>query len=72
MTYNYTPESKTRKLVLEFESGKNYEIIHNTPSRGTWNYHIVDGDLIKFDVYEDDRFLYSESNENIKSSIIFY
>lgn len=72
MTYNYSNQPKTRRIVCRFESGNNYEITHHTPEKKTWNYHIVEGDLIEFDVYDDNRYLYTEKNYDTKSSIVFY
>lgn len=72
MTYNYTNQPKTRRIICRFESGNSYEIIHNTPGKRTWNYHIVEGDLIEFDVYDGNRYLYTEKNNDIRSSITFY
>jgi glycosyltransferase involved in cell wall biosynthesis len=72
MTYNYSNQPKTRRIVCRFESGNNYEITHHTPTKKTWNYHIVEGDLIEFDVYDDNRYLYTEKNNDLRSSITFY
>jgi hypothetical protein len=72
MTYNYSNQPKTRRIVCRFESGNNYEITHHTPTEKTWNYHIVEGDLIEFDVYDDNRYLYTEKNHDLRSSITFY
>jgi glycosyltransferase involved in cell wall biosynthesis len=72
MTYNYSNQPKTRRIVCRFESGNNYEITHHTPTKKTWNYHIVEGDLIEFDVYDDNRYLYTEKNHDLRSSITFY
>ena len=72
MTYNYSNQPKTRRIVCRFESGNNYEIIHHTPAKKSWNYHIVEGDLIEFDVYDDNRYLYTEKNYDTRSSIVFY
>ena len=72
MTYNYSSEPKNRRIVCRFKSGLNYELIHTAPLRSSWNYHIVESDLIDFDVYDGDRYLYTESNNEVKSSIVFY
>lgn len=63
----------TRKIVVFFNDGNQVELIHQFWSHGSWVYSMVDNNVEKMMVYDQDNsFLYEEYFKDVKNIIEFY
>jgi FkbM family methyltransferase len=67
---NLSDDTKTRKILVYYKE-KTEEINHTLPGFNTWCWNIVEENPYKFEVYEDDRLLYTEDCDNIKNFVEF-
>lgn len=65
LSHNFNDKEKNRKIVV-FKNNNSYTISQNVPPTG-WSYNYVDKDINRIDVYENDIFLYTEDNDDIKN-----
>jgi hypothetical protein len=53
------------------KDGMTYTLNHSLSDFGYWQYNIVDENIQSIDVYENDKFLYSEDLNELSSYLIF-
>lgn len=70
-THNFTNEFKNRKIVA-IKGSNRYEFYQNLSAFGGWSYNPVDKDIDRIEVYESDRFLYTEENNSDVRNYIKY
>ena len=70
-SYNYSSELKNRKIIVKNKDGMAYTLNHSLSDFGYWQYNIVDENIQSIDVYENDKFLYSEDLNELSSYLIF-
>ena len=73
----YSVNKKTnpdfRKIIVTFNDGNQIELKHEFLSHGSWVYTMVDNNVEKMMVYnQEDSFLYEEYFKDIKNIIEFY
>jgi FkbM family methyltransferase len=71
LSYNKTEDHKNRKIKVVTNNGS-IDFNHNLNGYGVWSYNLIDkNELIEIWVYESDRLLYVEKNENINNKVSF-
>jgi hypothetical protein len=70
-THNFTGESKTRVIVV-IKGDERYQLTQNLTSFGGWSYNPIDKNIDRIEVYESDRFLYTEENNSEVKNYIKY
>lgn len=74
VTCNYSNDKKQRMIKCFYDNGSTAELRHNSAVKGSWAFDLVENGLTHIEVYEvgeSVRFLYSEKNENINSTLLF-
>lgn len=71
LSYNKVEDHKNRKIKAITTNGV-IDFNHNLNGYGVWSYNLIDkNELIEIWVYESDRLLYVEKNENINNTVSF-
>jgi glycosyltransferase involved in cell wall biosynthesis len=65
VSYNYTDKPKDRIIKTYFNDGTEETFNQVVGGKHSWSYYIPKEGLERIDVYENDRYLYSEYNENV-------
>jgi tRNA 2-selenouridine synthase SelU len=65
VSYNYTDKPKDRIIKTYFNDGTDETFNQVVGGKHSWSYYIPKEGLERIDVYENDRYLYSENNENV-------
>ena len=69
VSYNYTDTPKNRVVISYFNDGTEQTFNHSVSGKHSWSYYIPKDGLEKIDVFEDGRFLYSETNNNVYANM---
>ena len=69
VSYNYTDTPKNRVVISYFNDGTEQTFNQSVSGKHSWSYYIPKDGLEKIDVFEDGRFLYSETNNNVYANM---
>lgn len=72
LTYNYKGTPCVREIVMTFNDGRTSSLTHTPSDKGHYSYNIVDSNLKKISVYENNQLLYEEDNKSIDSWLEFF
>lgn len=61
LTYLFVDSTVHRKILVESQSGKTFEINHTVSCAGGWAWHMLPPDTKCIHVYENEKYLYTET-----------
>jgi glycosyltransferase involved in cell wall biosynthesis len=71
LSYNYTDIHKQRRIIVTYDNGDSNEYLHDLQYKGYFVYNVLNKNISHIEVYDGDRFMYREDNNNIESNILF-
>jgi glycosyltransferase involved in cell wall biosynthesis len=71
LSYNYTDIHKQRKVIVTYDNDESIEYLHDLHHKGYFVYNVLNKNISHIDVYDGDRFMYRENNNDIESNILF-
>lgn len=71
-THNFTSDPKNRVIVVIKDNEKRYQFTQNLAPFSGWSYNSIDNNIDRIEVYESDRFLYTEENNSDVRNYIKY